>query len=143
MIEWLRLWTPKFANRKAQDIRPITNLKAGLIEIIKYGSKIFTEPDSRNSLKNRNKASIYAKALDTILAAMKGTRIFDRFGFDLPTQKTERISNTRLISNFEEWEYDPSNADWINTSNGCHLTNYQIPLALSTILKEDIDLALY
>lgn len=46
--EWLIIWNKKglfFASRKGQDERPVFNLETGLVEIIKYGTKIFTEPD--------------------------------------------------------------------------------------------------
>ncbi|GAA3515309.1 hypothetical protein GCM10022393_31620 [Aquimarina addita] len=86
----MRLWTPKFANRKGQNIQQVTDLENGLVEIIKYGSKIFTEPDLKKRQKETNTAQIYIKALDTMLMAMKGKRIFDRFGFNLPKQKKNK-----------------------------------------------------
>lgn len=43
--EWLNIGTPKFAGRTSQNMQPVANCEATLIEIVKYGSKIFTEPD--------------------------------------------------------------------------------------------------
>lgn len=140
--EWLNLWTSKFTNRVAQDMRPVTDLEAGLIEIIKYGSKIFTEPDMKKSLKGKSRVMVYARALDNIFKAMKRTRIFDRFGFNLPAQKTNEISSTQLLSNFEEWEYDSSKSDWINTSTGSPLANYQLPVLIESTLKDFVNLTL-
>jgi hypothetical protein len=82
--EWLEKWTPKFASHKAQYIRQVTNKEHDLIEIVKYGSKIFTEPDVNKKSNGSNTSNIHAAALHNIFNAMKGVRIFDRFGFNLP-----------------------------------------------------------
>lgn len=115
--EWLKLWTPKFAIKRCQDLQKVYDLESGLIEIIKYGSKIFTEPDLKKRAKQTDTAQIYLKALDVILTSFKGKRIFDRFGFNAPKQKINKKSTVKLLSNFKEWEYDPEKADWVNTSN--------------------------
>ncbi len=81
--EWLQIFTSKYTDRKAQDMTPITNRVKMLIEIIKYGSKIFTEPDIAKKQQSTER-DIYAAALFNIFEAMKGQRIFDRFGFNLP-----------------------------------------------------------
>ena len=51
----------------------------GLIEVVKYGSKIFTEPDPNK--KNRKKITryVYISALYNILSAMRNIHLFDRF----------------------------------------------------------------
>ena len=87
--EWLFQWKSDeflFTSPKAQYIRPVVNLERDLIEIIKYSSKVFT--------------------------AMKDNRIFDRFGFNLP--KIDKIQNSeaKLLSDFEEWQYNSATADW-------------------------------
>ena len=51
--EWIEQWRPKnkhayrykFTTPAAQHIEPVYDLESALIETIKYGSKIFTEPD--------------------------------------------------------------------------------------------------
>jgi len=50
---------------------------------IKYGSKIFIEPDV-NEKPATGDAKIYAAGLYNIFDAMKGLRIFERFCFNLP-----------------------------------------------------------
>jgi hypothetical protein len=67
----LKLWPKKYVNGWAQDIRKITNNIEGLIEVVKYGSKIFTESDPNN--KNRKKVTrvVYISALYNIISAMK------------------------------------------------------------------------
>ena len=42
---------------------------------------------------------IYAHALDNILFAMKGKRIFERFGFNLPQQLTIK-STTKFVDKY-------------------------------------------
>ena len=143
LAEWLQLWTPKYTNRRAQDIRKVTDLENGLIEIIKYGSKIFTEPDLKNRQKETNTAQIYIKALDTILIAMKGKRIFDRFGFNLPKQTKKQKFSAKLLSSYQEWEYNPKTSDWENVANGECLSGYKVPSHLYAMLHNNIDDILY
>ncbi|MCW3122423.1 MAG: hypothetical protein JWQ38_1915 [Flavipsychrobacter sp.] len=57
--EWLAKWKNNWAIRKCQDIRPVKDLESSLVEIIKYGSKIFTEPDIKNRSKNRDNSLIH------------------------------------------------------------------------------------
>ncbi|PIB29158.1 hypothetical protein BFP77_08150 [Maribacter sp. 4U21] len=137
--EWLKLWTPKFTNKKGQHLKMVYNLEGCLIEIIKYGSKIFTEPDLKNRTKETNTTQIYLKALDTILTAMKGTRIFDRFGFNAPKTKQKERPKAKLLTNFKEWEYDPSRSDWVNTSKDEVLTDFKPPSYLEAILSENLN----
>ncbi|SHG26358.1 protein rep [Flagellimonas flava] len=136
--EWLRLWTRKFAKRQAQNLQKVYNLESGLIEIIKYGSKIFTEPDLKKRSKTKDAGRIYIKALDTILKAMKGKRIFDRFGFNTFSTVGKKKSVTQLLSNFREWEYCSERCDWINVDGDC-LTNYKVPDYLIATLENNIE----
>ena len=143
LSEWLKLWTPKFAKRHAQNIQKVDNLESGLIEIIKYGSKIFTEPDLKKRKNQKDTAQIYVKALNTILTAMKGKRIFDRFGFNLPaSEKTNNIP-VKLLSDYNEWEYDMTSTDWINVYSGEQLCRYNMPSNLKAILSENINTMQY
>jgi hypothetical protein len=89
--EWLKKWTPKFARRSAQKWSRIENLDRALIETIKYGGKIIKLPDANMKAKGNHNPTICAAALHNIFAAMKGLRIFERFGFDLPKSKAEAI----------------------------------------------------
>ena len=93
--EWIDQWKPthkpnvyynkhKYASPAAQDIRKINDLEHALIETIKYGSKIFTEPDLKKKSRLPKDHTIYASALHNIFTAMQGKRLFDRFGFNLP-----------------------------------------------------------
>lgn len=143
LVEWQRYMKGKNTNQKytsawAQHKRPIKQERVkDLIETIKYGSKIFTEPDVKNKSKSKNKIppAIYANALDNIFAAMKGKRLFDRFGFDLPKQTKTTKSTAQFIKNFDDWIYDNSINDWINHSTGELLTGYVPPAQLSYLLN--------
>jgi hypothetical protein len=66
--EWLQLWTPKWAVRTAQDMQPVRGMESALIEIIKYGSKIFTEPDVNKKATSDRDVKIYAGGLHCVPA---------------------------------------------------------------------------
>lgn len=137
--EWIARSKKGYAAPWCQKAKPINNLETGLIEIIKYGSKIFTEPDLKKRAKETETAHIYLKALDTILIAMKGKRIFDRFGFNVPTENKPEQYPAKLLANYRQWEYDSKNSDWIDTATGEVLTDYKIPSHLQAILESNIN----
>ena len=137
--EWILRSKQGYAVHWCQNIKPIQNLETGLIEIIKYGSKIFTEPDLKKKAKQTDTAHIYLKALDTILTAMKGERIFDRFGFNAPKKIKPKFIPAKLLSIYDEWEYNIESSDWINTVTGEVLTLYKIPSHLQAILANNLN----
>lgn len=137
--EWLKLWTPKFALRKAQNMSKIYNVEKSLVEIIKYGSKIFTEPDLNKRAKETHTVEIYAKALDNILTAMKGIRIFDRFGFNAPKENQPKYIHAKLLAVYEELEFNLKISDWVNTTTGELLTKYKIPSHLQATLENNLN----
>lgn len=138
--EWVSRSKKGYAAHWCQKILPITNLETGLIEIIKYGSKIFTEPDLKKKAKQTDTAHIYLKALDAILIAMKGKRIFDRFGFNCSNENKPQQYPAKLLADYREWEYDPESSDWINIISGEVLTDYKTPSHLKAILACNIDM---
>jgi hypothetical protein len=110
--EWLDKCPSHLARPSAQKISKIWDNETALIEVVKYGSKIFTEPDVNSKTAKKGDCDIYAAALDNIFSAMKGHRIFERFGFNLPTLHKE--GKTSLITDFIEWTFEPKVFDWIN-----------------------------
>ena len=136
--EWLQLWTPKFARLPAQYIRPVSNLESDLTETIKYGSKIFTEPDANKKSKTENIRFIYAKAHCNIIEAMKGLRLFDRFGFNTPKIQRDR-PGARVVNNFSEWVYVPEFHDWLNTETEQTLSGYSPMPETRYLLENCID----
>jgi hypothetical protein len=140
--EWLSRSKKRYTLKWSQNLQPISNLETGLIEIIKYGSKIFTEPDLKKKAKQTDTAHIYLKALDTILTAMNGKRIFDRFGFNSPKAITQKYTPAKLLTIYKEWEYNVESADWINTITGEVLTEYKMPSHLQAILENNLNINL-
>jgi hypothetical protein len=149
--EWLQIWRYKdnpdkiIVSPRAQFIRKVDNLERDLIEVIKYGSKIFTEPDiKRKSRKEKSPLPpiIYAQALDIIFTAMKGKRIFERFGFNLPRAERPQPKSQQVFE-FENWMYDLAANDWINPDSGECLTNYLVPIELSYLLEEAVNRDLF
>jgi plasmid rolling circle replication initiator protein Rep len=137
--EWLKRSKKGYTLRWSQNLQPVSNLETGLIEIIKYGSKIFTEPDLKKRAKETETAHIYLKALDTILTAMKGKRIFDRFGFNAPTNTAAVRFPAKLLTDYKEWEYCNESFDWVNTATGEVLTDYKVPSHLQAILTHNLN----
>lgn len=111
-----------------------------LIEIIKYDTKIFTEPDLTKKSKQKGLHKIYISA--HILAAMKDRRIFDRFGFNLPQIEKPKGGTITKLKNYDEWEYNPTIADWTSVYSGELLTEYKLPFDLKRLLDNMIDLQL-
>ena len=140
IYEWLKTINNKktrHVSPKGQDISRITNHEKVLIEIIKYGSKIFTEPDLIKEKTGNEK--IYAKALHNILQAMKGERIFDRFGFNLPKTPERPQPNLKVATKYERWTYEADRGNWINNYTKETLTNYVVPFELLEMLAFHID----
>ena len=144
VVEWQRTWNKKqkLTSAFAQDMKPVYDTEKALIEIIKYGSKIFTEPDLKKKQKSGIPMQVYAAALDNIFVAMKGIRLFDRFGFDLPKSFTKHKSKVSFYSNFEEWEYIPQTHDWINPNTGELLTGYIPNPNLQYLLNNAVNIEL-
>ena len=137
IYEWLLLCTRKFAVRAAQDLQPVRSNEGALIEIVKYGSKIFTEPDVNNKSANRSSKDLYSAALYNIFSAMKGIRIFERFGFDVRSKTPQ--SKSQLLTEFQEWEYGKNCNDWINVKNDERLTGYIPPGDLIELLENRVN----
>lgn len=127
----------KYVSPKAQDIKKIEDLDHQLVEVIKYGAKIFTEPDVKNK-KSGVAPFVYIKALDTIYTAMKGKKLFDSFGFNLPQQNKEEVP-AQLLSEFNQWYYDIELNDWIDTETGEILANFTPTVGLEFLLNQQIN----
>ncbi|GAA0723862.1 hypothetical protein GCM10009430_27750 [Aquimarina litoralis] len=138
VAEWYSRSKKGYVSLKAQKTEKIWNLENALVEIIKYGSKIFTEPDLKKRAKETTTTQVYAKALYNIFKAIKGARIFDRFGFDLPERNIEK-PQVKLLSHFEEWEYNIDTTDWVNVYTTEVLTGYKIPSPLIALLTNNIN----
>jgi hypothetical protein len=83
---------------------------------------------------------IYVSALDNILTAMKGIRIFERFGFNAQKKEEITIKEPLPVTNYEEWEFNPHRFDWQNTITSDVLTGYKPKPQLTAILSSCIDI---
>lgn len=141
--EWLELWTATHSNIGAQKIRRVGSLERDLIETIKYGSKIFTEPDLKKRGKSKVQPMVYAAALDNIFVAMKGRRLFDRFGFNLPKNNQARPTKKQKLSNYETVVYDNMVSDWVGLETDQVLVDYKLPPQLRYLMEKNIDTDLF
>jgi len=147
--EWIKQNRPtkassyryKYVSPKGQDIKKIEDLDHQLIEVIKYGAKIFTTPDVKNK-KSGVPPMVYIKALDIIYSAFKDIRLFDRIGFNLPN-KIQAKPTTKQLSSCDRWEYSPEQKDWISKATGELLTRFLPTAELEFLLTEQINSTLY
>lgn len=139
--EWLMRGKKGWVHEDAQNQMKVFNNVKALIEVVKYGSKICTEPDvdKKMKVKGSNTGKVYIAALNNIFNAMKGMRIFERFGFDLPDQPRPDTSTTAIVKDYCEWEFHPGYFDWINPENGYCLTDYSPPAGLVDLLENRMD----
>lgn len=135
--EWLTLWPPKHAEPYCQKKQRVRNIEKCLIEVVKYSSKIFTDPDLTK--KGALPKQIYTAALDNIFHAMKPHRIFDRFGFNLPPTTKEGTVRIVPASQCEDFIFTVEMYDWLNAKNGEGLTGYAPTAQLDCLLHENID----
>ena len=143
IVKWLKIWGPKFTPRAGQHSAPVKDREKALIEIIKYGSKIFTEPDVNKKSKSSGTAKIHVAALDNIFKAMKEIRIFERFGFNLPKDLDLYKTGASLVSDYDEWIFDPQKFDWLNLADEKCLSEYIPLLELKNLLENSIDKDIY
>ena len=138
--EWLSNWGKILAHPGAQKLRPVGDRERDLIETIKYGIKVFTEPDPNKARKKcgSKRRDIYAAAMYNVIEAMKGRRIFDRFGFNVPKVDKKR-KEPRLVGDYKEWEFAPEVFDWINTEDCRRLSGYILPMELEDLIFHKVD----
>jgi len=110
--EWRNRARRGYVRLSGQKIKKIWDVNKCLIEIIKYGSKIFTDPDLKKRAKETSTPQVYIKALYTIFKAMKGSHIFDRFGFDLPKESKKERPKSQLLHDYQTWEHNSDISDW-------------------------------
>ncbi|WP_027419803.1 hypothetical protein [Crocinitomix catalasitica] len=59
--EWLTAFGEIRAKHFVQKIIKIKDIEKHLVEVIKYGTKIFTDPDAKKGIKSKN-YKLYARA---------------------------------------------------------------------------------
>ncbi|MEO7309644.1 MAG: hypothetical protein ABIX01_04555 [Chitinophagaceae bacterium] len=121
-------------------MQPVIDTQRDLIEIIKNTSKFFTEPDVYKKAKNiGNDSSLYAAALEHILNSMKGIRIFERFGINLPNDSKHTTTGATIENECGEWHFDFKNCNCLNIEDSTTLTGYLLPPQLRELLINRID----
>jgi len=142
LMEGVRIFGETFVNRYAQSYKLVWSRKKKMVELIKYNTKIFTDPDVKKFRGDGKRSPmIYAAAIHTILKAMENRRVFDRFGFNLP--KATKARRTKMLTEgYKEWEYYPAVSDWVEKEGACTLTNYQPQPDLTLVLDKNIDTGL-
>ena len=70
---------------------------------------------------------------------MKGRRVFDRFGFDLPPKDEVEYNSPQLLSTYKKWEFNPALSDWENVNSTEKLTDYKLPSHLKAMLQNNIN----
>ena len=136
--EWIaegqELWGKDAVYQGSQVFTRIENNEEALERIIKYGTKIFTETNPRNK---KSKKGVYIQALDTIISEMKGRRIFDRFGFNLPKQPPQE-KQVKCLENYKEWTFVSKDADWLEKDGALTLSNYVATPETKRFLSDSI-----
>lgn len=141
--EWKKYWGYKLVSSRAQKIQEIDNAENCLVELVKYGTKIFTDPFMNKKNEPKVAPVIYVAAIDTIIYAMKDLRIFERFGFHLPTQQKVKARQSQVLFQYDEWVHDPKQNDWINAEDSNQLlTGYTLTGELLQLLENNINTVL-
>lgn len=133
----LKLWLERqpSASAKAQDVRRAS--EGDVRELFKYFTKLVTRaasnPRARGSVR-----VVQARKLDVIFAAMRGLRVFQPIGFQLPKASDEELpigseGHTRAPEHTRDragdfpatafWNWEQLAHDWIN-GDGEPLSNY-------------------
>ena len=135
--EWLEKCTSAFAVRSAQNMRKVIDINHDLVEIIKYGSKIFTDPTMKKRTKNKISPFIYVSAFHNIIKAFSDHRIFERFGFNLPARTKE--TKMTLVTEYDQLKFTPELFDWVNDETAELLSGYKPIGELLSILRDNIN----
>lgn len=142
LMEWLKLWGPRYTGPKGQYCEAVKNREKILLEVIKYCTKVFTDPDKDKKFNTVKGHKIYVKALYNIYKAMRKHRIFERFGFNLPPDAGKREPKNTEVAHFIKWRYDLKHNDWVGEDAAGFLINYIPDERLMDILENRMDVLL-
>ena len=70
---------------------------------------------------------------------MKGFRIFERFGFNLPKEIDRERSKYTVVKGYDEWAFEPKSFDWLNTKNGNRLADFNPVWQLFELSNNHVD----
>lgn len=134
-VDWINELGEKRANPKAQHIRKVESLEHDLIETIKYGGKIFSEPKAVKGILQNKYKGVYAKAFYYIMKSFESRRLFAHFGFEVPEHLKTKETIITTIKNGSTLTYLPSIKDWINLETSSLLTGYRPTKELIALLS--------
>src|SRR5580698_3321086 len=95
----------RYMGPKGQYCEPVKDRDNILLEVIKYYTKVFTDPDKDKKFKTVKEHKIYVRALYNIYIAMRKHRIFERFGFNLQPGGGKREPKNTEVAHFIKWKY--------------------------------------
>ncbi|MEZ4804604.1 MAG: protein rep [Bacteroidia bacterium] len=140
--DWMALWTNKHTGIYSQNIRPVKDTTKDLIEVIKYGTKIFTDPTMKKGRNKKTPHFVYVSAIDNILNAMIGIRQFEHFGFKIPKQNKVKF-DPEIAEELKQWQFDLRKADWTDIeSDDNSLSGHSLDPNTQNTLENNINLDL-
>ena len=145
--EWLKQCTYDYAREYAQKSKRVWDNETALIEIVKYSMKVFTDPTMIKKQKGKSTAPkatpyVYISAIDNIIMALQGHRIFEHFGFTLSQRKVSSKIRQKQVTDYTELKYDSHLYDWIDSDTENLLTGYVPSRIFLSILESNIDTTL-
>lgn len=142
--EWCKIWTRRFVNPEIQYCEPVRSRKKVMKEVIKYCTKTFSEPDKSKKLKRMANPKIYVAAFHNVITAMRGHRIFERFGFNLPKSDTNKPEGGIItkVAHYIKWKYSLKYFDWVGEDTDGLLTNYSPDTRIVHLMDNCMDLLL-
>lgn len=136
--EWIARAKPGWVSSKAQDVRQVVNTESDLVEVIKYGIKVFMEPDPNRKGK-KSDMKVFPAAYSTILNAMRGHRLFERFGFNVAARRGVDTGKYTVLADYRKWKFDPLRGDWFDMNTNEPLTKYELPFETRTMLADNFE----
>lgn len=129
-IEWLREQNKdqqnKIARASAQHLVKIKDREDSLIEVIKYGVKVLTDPDKKKGKNITQLPIIYAAAMHEIHKAFSGKKLLSKYGFSL-TNIDNKVKEQYLEdSKVKTWSYISSASNYVeeNTAEVMYPNKY-------------------
>ena len=118
--EWLK--RHRDAVRDAQDIRPWDGTDEGLLELVKYATKLFVPEGGDRPDGDVQKEPMDPEALDTIFRALRGRHLLRGTGFDLEEERAvteEEIEQAGDVEDFDEEDLDAHVTAYVRPEEHC------------------------
>ena len=120
--EWLKRHPD--AARDAQDAREWDGTDGGLLELVKYATKLFTPKGGDRPDGDVQQEPMDPVALDTIFRALKGRHLLRGTGFDKDEAREravteEEIEQEKEVEDFDEEELEARVTAYIRPSEDC------------------------